>query len=97
MQNLVAGAELDNWCKTGSRCIGGYCFRVGSCCCRTGNCWCNTGSCWCREVVASVGLVPVGAGRWSLVQEGSCCCREVVDGVELVVAAAGRWSPVKDW
>ena len=44
-----------------------------------------TGSCWCREVIASVGLVVVGSGRGSLIQEGSCCCREVVAG-----AGSGR-------
>ena len=52
-QDLVAGAGLGSWYKTGNRWIGG--------------CWCRTGFCWCRKMVAGSGLVSAGAGRWSLV------------------------------
>ena len=60
-QDLVAGAGLDSWYKTGSRWISGHWFRIGIC--------------WCRKVVADAGLVAAAAGKWLLVQDGSCWCR----------------------
>ena len=67
-QDLVAGAGLDSWYKTGIRWIGGR--------------WCKNGFRGCRKmvagsglVVAGSGLVVAGAGKWSLVQEGGRCFR----------------------
>ena len=61
-QDLVTGAGLCSWYKTG--------------CCWIGGRWCRTGSCWCKKVVAgsglvaaSAGLLVAGAGRWTLVQD----------------------------
>ena len=103
-QDLVAGADLDSYYKTGSRWIGGR--------------WSRTGICWCRKVVADSGLVAAGVGRWSLIQNwyllvqeggrwfrtgscwcktGSCWCRKVDAGAGLVAASAGKWSPVQEW
>ena len=45
-------------------------------------------------MVAGLGLVSAGAGRWSLVQDwlvaGICWCRKMVAGSRLVVAVAER-------
>ena len=53
-QDLVAGAGLDSWYKTSIRWIDGH--------------WCRNVFRWCRKMVAGLGLVSAGAGRWSVVQ-----------------------------
>ena len=79
-QDLVTGAGLDSWYKTGSRWIGGRWFRIGICWCRkvvAGSGLIFAGCCWCWKVIAGAGLVDAGAEL-------------VVVGAELVVAGAGR-------
>ena len=70
-QDLVAGAGLESWYKTGIRWIGGR--------------WSRTGICWCRRVFAGPGLVVAGvfwcrkvvAGS-GLMVAGVCWCRKVI-------------------
>ena len=101
-QDLLAGAGLDSWCKTGSCWIGGHRCWTGSRCFRTG-------SCCCRKMVAGAGLTAAGAslvvrtgGHWCRTgscycRTGSCWCRKVVAGSGVVTAGAERWSLVQDW
>ena len=91
-QDLVAGAGLDSWYKTGIRWIGG--------------CWCRTGIYWRRKVFAGSGLVVAGISWYRKVVAGSglvvtgaelvtaeiCWCRKVDAGVRWcrkVVAGLG--------
>ena len=80
-QDLVAGAGLDSWYKTGIRWIGVRWFLLVQ---EDGH-WFRTGIYWCRKVVAGSGLVVAGA---ELVVAGVCWCRKVVAGLVLVVAGA---------
>ena len=75
-QDLVAGAGLDSWYKTGIRWIGGR--------------RCRTSFCWCRKLVAGSGwyLLVQESGRWF--RTGSCLCR-TGSCWYLLVQEGGRW------
>ena len=102
-QDLVAGADLDCWYKTGIRWIGGSWFRTGICRCRkafAGPELVVAGICWSRKVVTGSGLlslvrnwqllVSAGAGKWKLESDGA-------GKWTLVSAGAGRRSLVQNW
>ena len=105
-QDLVAGAGLDSWYKTGSRWIGGRWFRTGICWCRkvvAGSGLVAACICWCRKAVAGSGLVAAGAElvsagaeRWSLLQEGGRWDRAGCCWWRNVVVGAGRWSLLQE-
>ena len=96
-QDLVTGAGLDSWYKTGIHWIGGRWFRTGICQCRkvfAGPELVVAGICWCRKVVAGSGLlvaVSASAGKWSLV---SVWLPLVRNWWLLVSAGAGKWTLV---
>ena len=88
-QDLVAGAGLDSWYKTGIRWIGVRWFRTGICWCRkvfTGPGLVVAGICWYRKLVAGSGLAVAGA---ELAAAGAGKCT-------LVSAGAGKWSLVQE-